>query len=68
MTLLQIEEVIKGIREGKQIQERKRNTDIWYDISVLITDTFNLEYFEWRVKPNPREFWITSIPPSSRKR
>lgn len=50
--------VVTAFAEGKVIQERNGCGDRWRDIQPGVTPTFFMEVENYRVKPEPREFYI----------
>ena len=43
--------------EGKTIQV-KGEGDLWYDCTSVAGCDFASHYAKWRVKPEPREWWV----------
>ena len=52
--------IIQAFGEGKEIQYRNAGRR-WHNISH---NTGFLEPYEWRIKPEPREFWLELHPES----
>jgi len=46
--------IITAFAEGKDVQYRTHRNDVW---SPATSPNF-AEHLEWRVKPEPREFWV----------
>lgn len=54
---MQIDEmiaVLTAAKEGKRIQYKRHEFNEWYDNN---DSRWNFEMFEYRVKPEPREWW-----------
>ena len=50
--------VVTAFAEGKTVQERNGHRDKWRDITAGITPAFSMDVENYRVKPEPREFWV----------
>lgn len=48
--------VIQAFAEGKTIQVQRN--DVWYDVKDRDSLTFESELKNYRIKPEPREFWV----------
>jgi len=48
--------IIQAFADGKSIQLRRNYADGWEDLCSPAN--FNNIGFEWRIKPEPRVFWI----------
>jgi hypothetical protein len=57
MTDDQILEVVSARKAGKRIQERHLDQEDWYNMRVP-QGMWNLSLYEYRVAPEPREYWI----------
>lgn len=55
MIIDQMISVLQAAREGKQIERRVKGTKNWIDGTI---PSWNFCDIEYRVKPEPREFWI----------
>ena len=49
--------IIQAFAEGKTVQAKKLAGEGWIDINNFI-DFFDADEREWRIKPEPREFWL----------
>lgn len=50
--------IIKAFSEGKAIQYRWTGALEWQDMADCETINNVSDLFEWRIKPEPREFWV----------
>ena len=48
-------EVIKAWADGKPIQFKRRDCEIWMEDISSLTPDFNNSFYDWRVKPEPVE-------------
>lgn len=48
--------IITAFGEGKAIQAKHIRNDRWEDVNLL--DLENNSDWEYRIKPEPREFWV----------
>lgn len=51
--------VLQAHKEGKQIQMRGQHLKEWRDAKVL---NYNWTLYDYRVKPEAREFWVNVYP------
>lgn len=51
--------VMQAYVEGKTIQNRRRGSTGWLDVSKFVPPDFTFATFEYRVKPEPEQFFIT---------
>jgi len=51
-------DILSAAINGKQIQTYNGFTNTWYDLVVSDKETFNFGLAKYRIKPEPREFWI----------
>lgn len=53
--------VIKAWAEGRTIQRRSPGYS-WADINTAyVAVDFDTPNMEWRIKPEPREWWLTAV-------
>lgn len=57
MTIDEMIAVLQAVKEGKQIQVRVGGESPFYD--CLSSPVWDFAMFEYRIKPEPREFWLT---------
>ena len=50
--------ILRAVLDGKTIQAWNVNFREWYDIHLPIDFVFGQHGIEYRVKPEPREFWL----------
>lgn len=50
--------VVTAFAEGKVIQERNGCEDRWRDVRPGVTPAFSMDVENYRVKPEPREWWV----------
>lgn len=50
--------VIQAWIDGKTVQYKYKHGDEWHDFKAEEKPGFTLDGTEWRIKPEPREFWI----------
>lgn len=55
MTIDEMIAVLTAAKEGKKIQSKRNNRAEWYENTCPV---WNFEGFDYRVKPEPREWWI----------
>jgi hypothetical protein len=52
--------LVQALAEGKQIQIQKMDGSAWFNPDTEIL--FQLPANQYRIKPEPREFWIINYP------
>jgi len=64
MTVDEVIELLQAVKDGKQVQFKRKGTfDPWRDVGPeWDTDFLNLAWFAYRVKPQPIECWIPVSP------
>ncbi len=60
MTHNEMIEVIQAHRDGKKIQAKSILID-WHD-TVLNQPSWNFDVYDYRIKPEPREWWVNVYP------
>ena len=52
--------IIQAFAEGEALQFRLNQGSAWLDLpdNELVTMTFPADDYEYRIKPEPREFWL----------
>lgn len=60
MTLQEQRDIIQAAIDGKPLQyRRKQGGGKWFDVPSITTHNFTFYEMEYRVKPEPREWWLT---------
>lgn len=50
--------ILKAWSEGKTIQWRNPANHFWYDVATGAVVQFDQSPSEYRIKPEPREYWL----------